>query len=193
LESDFVNLLYRMRYVKRWSGTSCLDIEDAAQHSFNVTVITHLLCYILKSVYHESINIEDALSSALYHDCTDTILTHIIAPVKNHCPEIQNAMLTLKHESRLHISSLLPKSLQINLFQRKDDLIDEVVEMADIIDTYCKSLTELKKGNIEFQNPYDQVTGKLQRAIDTKPYIKTFYDLFLVGFSKNDFSFKYLK
>ena len=195
LKSDFINLLYRMRYVKRWSGTTCIDCEDAAQHSFNVTVITHLLCHILKSVYHISINIEHALSSALYHDCTDTILTHIISPVKNDNAEIKDAISNLKYKATQHISSMLPEVLQISLdnLLKEDELVKEVIEMADIIDTYCKSSTELKKGNLEFKNPYDQVNCKLKSVIKSKPYIKTFYDLFLLDFSKSELSYKYLK
>lgn len=195
MKSDFLNLLYRMRYIKRWSGTTCFDSEDVAQHSFNVTVITHLLCHIIKFVYNKEIDVEHALSSALYHDCADTILTHIIAPVKNNNGEIKDAISKLKHTAIKQISLMLPEVLQIdlnNLLKREDELIKEVIEMADIIDIYCKSITELNKGNLEFQNPYDQATFKLKCAMESKPYIKTFYDLFLSNFSKGNLYYKYL-
>jgi 5'-deoxynucleotidase len=195
MNSNFLKLLYRSSSIKRWSGTNCVYTEDVAQHSYNVSVITYLLCTTMKIYYGIEIDINLAVTKSVFHDCTDTILTHLISPVKKNNKAMQQAVGILEENTRSQIERMLPDEMQEEFKQyvcRSSSLIDEIIEIADNIDVYCKSILELSRGNEEFRIPSEQSSSKLKEDIKNYPFIEQFVSLFLESFAKDDYSFRYL-
>ncbi len=181
--------------IRRWSGTRCIFEDNLAIHTYNVIVISYLLCSLIKNYYNIEVNIESVLRKAIFHDSTDIILTHIIAPVKNYNYDTYNMYQKLKGDAFENIIKLLPLELQgdIRNIENAVYLEKQIIEIADNIDVYCKSFQEIEAGNKEFLIPYEQAKKKLDNNIKEKPYIEKFRAIFLESFEFEDYRFRYLK
>ncbi|WP_287713461.1 YfbR-like 5'-deoxynucleotidase [Blautia sp.] len=195
MQSDFLRLLCRAKLIKRWSGTLCLEEDDVARHTYDVAVITYLLCVILNENSDNKIDTNKAVTVAIFHDCTDMILTHIISPVKKCNSRILNAVDELKKEAENQIVNMLSPTMQKEFFtilECEDTLINQVVKIADNIDVYCKSLEEIQRGNIEFLTIYKQSLMKLKVHAEKYSYVGEFIDIFLEPCEENNYKFRYL-
>ncbi|PXV93365.1 5'-deoxynucleotidase [Lachnotalea glycerini] len=196
--SDFFSLMHRLRYIYRWNGTNVIYKEDVAQHCFDVALITHLLCEIYNNMNETKINCGDAVICALYHDYTDSILTHIPAPIKNDNNNIKNAIDELKIECKKYILQSLPdemKNKQGQVFNKMNDKkIKEVIEIADKIDSYRKAKMELLRGNLEFTNAHKNFKADMDQIYNEKEYVRFFIDTFMSNLDNSlQAEFRYLK
>jgi 5'-deoxynucleotidase len=197
MQSNFYALLYRLRSIYRWSGTRALQPEDVAQHSYGVALVSHALCEIKKSIYNEEIDTEKVVIYSLYHDATDSMLTHIIAPIKNFNQNTKNTFNELKTESINHLLNMLPNELYdvyySTLHGKFDEEIIKVVHIADQIDAFIKCKVEYLRGNAEFTNAYEQTGASIKRLSEEYLYVKYFMETFMESFEFLSAEYRYLK
>jgi 5'-deoxynucleotidase len=88
LDYHFIAYMYRLRYIKRWSLMRNVVGENAAEHSYHVAVLTHVLCEIGNKVFARKLDAGKAVTFALYHDVTEVFTGDIPTPVKHQNPAI---------------------------------------------------------------------------------------------------------
>jgi 5'-deoxynucleotidase len=196
MQSNFYALMYRLRSIYRWNGSRTSQTEDVAQHSYGVALISHALCEIKKNIFNEDIDIDKVILYSLYHDAADSILTHIIAPVKNFSQNAKNAFNELKIESINHLLNMLPEELHdaysAILNGKFNEEVIKIVHIADQIDALCKCKVECLRGNSEFANAYAQMEHIINQLSEEYGYVKYFVETFLPAFELASAEYRYL-
>jgi 5'-deoxynucleotidase len=194
MSNSLYALLYRLRFTPRWSGTYLMFPEDVSQHSHFVSMIAHSLCVIKRQVYGEPVDMERVITLAIYHDSSDAILTHVIAPVKRHeyIKKPFQQITNIANESLVHMVPDVLKSVYTSIFQDKNKEAIEIVQMADQIDALCKAKMELNKGNDEFQIIHDQIEKEVENLALKHPSVRYFLDQFLPSFIDKSLNHRYL-
>lgn len=194
MRNSLYALLYRLRFTPRWSGTYSVHPEDVSQHSHFVSLIAHALCVIKQQIYGEFVDIEQVLTLSIYHDSSDAILTHVIAPVKRH-EKIKQSFQQIKWVVNESLTQMVPnemKSPYIPIFLDVDKEALTIVEIADQIDAYWKAKIEVNKGNYEFQIILDQMEREVEKLASEYPFVQYFLDQFLPSFMDKNLSYRYL-
>lgn len=170
--------------------------EDVAQHTFGVSVIAHLLCVIEETIFHNAVETTEVLTTALYHDASEAILTDVIAPVKKYNTKVQQAFRELEKLAIEQMHSLLPEPLQSRMaaaLQPKDDKVLRIVHAADKLDALCKCKLEVRRGNQEFLLAGKQIEESLTNIREEMPSVGYFLDTFVPAFELSIDEFHYLK
>ncbi|MDP5274423.1 5'-deoxynucleotidase [Chengkuizengella axinellae] len=182
----FLAYMYRLRYIKRWSLMRNVVDENVAEHSYHVSLITHILCSIANEVFNKPIHTERAVSLALFHDATEVFTGDIPTPVKHHNNQILNSFREIEELASDHLMNTVPDVLKMQyetLIQNKDD--DELIQYvkaADDLDAYIKCISELSAGNKEFATAKKDIELSLQNM--NMPEIDYFLSYLAPSFEK---------
>ena len=136
----FYNLIYRLRFIKRW-GTSFSNVkEDVMQHSFSVATIAHLLAIVSSRINSNDLDVNKIAVAALYHDSFECFTSHVVSPVKNTNQEFKDSYKKLKNHYISRLASSLPGDLKDDLenflYNTLNEIEAEIIEAADSIDAY---------------------------------------------------------
>ncbi|MFS1511822.1 5'-deoxynucleotidase [Chengkuizengella sp. SCS-71B] len=153
--SHFLAYLYRLRYIKRWSLMRNVVNENVAEHSYHVSLITHVLCTIANEVFDKNINTEKAVCLALFHDATEVFTGDIPTPVKHHNDQILNSFREIEELASDRLMKTVPDVLKpayeaLIQNSESDQELMKYVKAADEIDAYLKCISEFSAGNKEF-------------------------------------------
>lgn len=176
---NFYNIMYRLRFIKRW-GTSFNNIEeDVAQHSFSVATITHILCLINRDIYKREIDMSDAILYALYHECHETYTSHIVSPVRNSSDHMKACSEKMIKQYKNKNLEVIPVELQAHfsklLLGDVTSTAKDIVEDADVIDAFFKCNSEVMTGNRDFQNKLRSYQQKIESLRKEKDYVDYFF------------------
>ena len=108
----FYAYLYRLRLIDRWSLMRNTTRESAAEHSFQVALLTHALCSIARDVYGKTVDADRAVVLALFHDATEVITGDVPTPVKHHNPAILAAMREVEGLAADRLLGMVPPALR---------------------------------------------------------------------------------
>ncbi len=175
----FFNLIYRLRFAKRWGTSFNIRQESVAEHSFSVAVIAHLLALINNEINETHVNAEAAAVQSLYHDGFECYTSHIVSPVKNSTPEFKKSYEELKKLYSLRLFSSLPKMLKNKIENpdiAKNKKIIEIVDAADAIDAYLYCKFQVKVGNNDYKNKFQLMEGKIQKIKKKYNYVNWFFE-----------------
>lgn len=143
--------------------------ENVAEHSFHVSLLTHVLCTIANEVFNRQISTEKAVTLALFHDVTEVFTGDIPTPVKHHNQAILNSFREIEHFAADRLIGMVPEPLQsvykplIAGKQDKDNSeLRRYVKAADLLDAYLKCVTELSAGNREFAVAKKQIEQSIK-------------------------------
>lgn len=189
---NFYNIMYRLRFIKRW-GTSFNNIEEnVAQHSFSVAIITHILCLICSDVYKMDIDLTNAILLALYHECHETYTSHIVSPVRNSSTHMKVCSEEMIKQYKSKSLGVIPANLQAPfskfLFSSDATVEKNIVEAADIIDAFFKCCFEVMTGNGDFKNKLRLYEQKIKLLRKEKDYVDYFFENF-VDFEEFELSY----
>ncbi|MBP1989485.1 5'-deoxynucleotidase [Paenibacillus eucommiae] len=160
--SDFFAYIYRLRYIERWSLMRNVVKENVAEHSYHVAILTHVLCTIANEIFHKSVQTNEAVSLALFHDVTEVFTGDIPTPVKHQNSDILSSFRKIEEVAADKLFQMIPEELQsiykplINDKESSSEL-RRFVKAADLLDAYLKCLTELSAGNREFGTAKKQI------------------------------------
>ncbi|MFD7522675.1 5'-deoxynucleotidase [Paenibacillus chitinolyticus] len=161
MEHHFFAYLYRMRYIERWSLMRSTVRENVAEHSFHVSLLTHVLCTIGNEVFGRSWPTDRVVSMALFHDATEVITGDIPTPVKHHNPHILRNFRELEQLAADKLVQMIPDELRHAyeplILGPADPELARIVKAADLLDAYLKCAAELSAGNREFGTAKKQI------------------------------------
>ena len=79
---SFLAMLFRQRYIKRWSLMHSTESETLSRHTMECAVISHCLCEIGNSVFCKNYDPARAALLALFHDAAEVVTGDLPTPVK---------------------------------------------------------------------------------------------------------------
>lgn len=169
MSHHFLPYLYRLRYIERWNLMRSAMPENVAEHSYHVSLLTHLLCTIARDIYRRDIDPDRAAAYALFHDATEVFTGDIPTPVKHHNPRILANFREIESLAADRLLATVPDELNNAyrpLVTGQEDEADagvmRYVKAADALDAYLKCVSEIAAGNREFATARRQTEEKLR-------------------------------
>ena len=184
----FFAFLNRMKFIKRWSLMRSVREENIMEHSQQVAVIAHALALINNKIFGGSINVNEVVLLAQYHEVGEVITGDLPTPIKYFNPEIKTAYKDLEKNASLRLLAMLPKTLQGEyekfILPNEDTEEYKLVKCADRLAAYLKCVEEVKTGNAEFKKAKASIGSELKNSKrpEVEYYLKEFapaYDLTL--------------
>ncbi len=155
-EYSFLALLYRQKYIKRWSLMRCTEQEDLSHHSFECAVVAHMLALINRDIFDGDAEPEMVALAALYHDASEVLSGDLPTPIKYHDEVMRSTYKNIERSCEDKLISKLPSELAEAyaplIRQQNDELTHRLVKTADKLCALIKCTHELKGGNSEFKS-----------------------------------------
>lgn len=164
--SHFFAHVFRLRYIQRWPLMRNAVIEDTAQHTFQVAVLTHALGTIGRDVFGKDIDVGRAVTLALFHDVEEVLTGDIAAPIKHHDEAVLQALRQIEGLAAERLLGMVPEPL-LPTYQTligeadRDAELMRWVKAADTLDALLKCRVELAVGNREFAVARRQLEEKV--------------------------------
>ncbi len=179
--SGFFATVNRLKYIQRWGLKRNSFNENVKEHTFDVCVISHLLCVIKNEFYGGSIDPGEVVLAALYHDAHESITGDLPTPIKRFNSEIFASYKDIEAVAAHALINTLPDQLKDDLFNYVTESCDyevtELVKAADTISAYVKCVEEIQAGNQEFNDAMDEIERRLNNI--TLPEVEYFRKNFL--------------
>ncbi len=180
----FLALLFRQKYIKRWSLMRCTEEEDLSHHSFESALIAHILATVNRDVFGGEANVEKVVLSALYHDSSEVLCGDLPTPVKYHDEQMRSTYKNIEKSCEETLLSKLPDELRASyeplIKQESDELTHRLVKTADKLCALIKCVHELKSGNSEFKSAKASIEKGLEeyKSAELDYFMQNFYPAF---------------
>jgi len=186
MSSDFFAMISRMKYIERWALMRNSRSENIAEHSLEVSILSHGLAVISNKRLGNTLNVERAALIGLYHDATEIITGDMPTPIKYYNKDIKGIYKSIEDEAAKSLLSMLPEDMREEynrvFFNDGDDYLWKLVKAADKLSALIKCIEEEKAGNREFISAKKSILSAL-KEMELKE-IDIFMDEFLEGFEK---------
>ena len=184
MSSNLYAMLFRMRYINRWSLMRCAMNETLSQHSLETAFIAHALAVITNEKLGGNINADRVALVAMFHDAPELLTGDLPTPVKHGSKNIESAYEEIEKEAIdvfINMSPEFMKNTVKDIFYEQNKEILHLVKAADKISALIKCYDEKRAGNGEF----DDAAISTAKSLDKMdcPAAKIFIDEFLDGFS----------
>jgi len=181
--------LYRLRHIERWNLMRSTMPENVAEHSFHVSLLTHILCTVARDVFGKrDVDPDRAAAYALFHDATEVFTGDIPTPVKHHNPRILANFREIETLAADRLLSTIPDELReayrplVTGTGSADASLVRYVKAADTLDAYLKCVSEMAAGNREFATARRQTEEKLRQM--KIPEVEWLLNRMAAGFEK---------
>lgn len=184
MSSNLYAMLFRMKYINRWSLMRCAMNETLTQHSLETAFIAHALAVITNEKLGGNINADRVAVVAMFHDAPEILTGDLPTPVKHGSKNIESAYGEIEKEAIDTFIKMSPdfmKDIVSNVFCETDSEILKLVKAADKISALIKCYDEKRAGNSEFDDAAASTIKSLDRM--NCPAAKIFIEEFLDGFS----------
>lgn len=184
MDSNLYAMLFRMKYINRWSLMRCAMNETLSQHSLETAFIAHALAIITNEKLGGNVNADRTAVIAMFHDAPEILTGDLPTPVKHGSKNIESAYSEIESEAIEIFIKMSPDYMRetvSGIFGEKDAEILALVKAADKISALIKCLDEKRAGNGEFADA-EQSTIRALEALDC-PAANIFMEEFLEGFS----------
>ncbi|MCL2606764.1 MAG: 5'-deoxynucleotidase [Coriobacteriia bacterium] len=177
---QFFNSIYRLRFIERWATSFGSRKENVAEHCFSVAVISHLLA-LLNNEFNssETVNAEELVVLALYHDSFESYTSHIVSPVKNTTEEFKEAHDKMRAFYTSRLIHSLPEVLRdkLTLFEAgsHETKVNEIISAADDIDAYLFCKFQVNIGNNDYANKLEITERRVDRLREELNYVDFFF------------------
>lgn len=185
MASNFFATLDRLRWIQRWGLKRNVSQENVMEHSWQVTTIAHALAE-LANLNGGTVDVNEVIKTALYHDVSEIITGDLPTPVKYHSPTIRDAYKAIEKEAEQELLDELPPALQpaYRPYLLSDQISKEVerfVKAADLISALIKCNYEIRAGNrAEFADAQKAIQARLDQL--DMPEAEVFMKHFLEGY-----------
>lgn len=184
MSSNLYAMLFRMKYINRWSLMRCAMNETLTQHSLETAFIAHALAVITNEKLGGNINADRTAVIAMFHDAPEILTGDLPTPVKHGSKSIESAYSEIEKEAIDTFVNMSPdfmKQTVEGIFSETDKEILKLVKAADKISALIKCYDEKRAGNGEFDDAAMSTLNSLDKM--DCPAAKIFMDEFLSGFS----------
>ena len=181
---NFLSAWLRAKNIDRWAlMTKLVPINDA-EHSFECSIIGHMLGVIDRDVFGNSVNPERIGMLGVYHEAGEVGgLGDINTKAKNFDDETKQAFKRLETTFEQGVFDSLPKELQGAfdglITQDKKSREGKLCKIADDICALIEANRELKLGNFEYQDAFNAQAQKLAKWEKEFPCVDYFKQHFL--------------
>jgi len=182
--SKFVALLYRMKYILRWSLMRNTGSENIAEHSYYTAVIAHILALVRRDVFGKPVDVERAVICAMYHDTSEILTGDMPTPIKYLNPEIKDIYKKIEETAAKKLIRDLPAEIKPSIssaLEEKDAEIHQIVKAADKLSAYLKCIEERCAGNRDFEKAESQTLAAIKAM--NLPEAEYFLENFAPAFS----------
>lgn len=152
MDYGFFALMFRMKYINRWSLMRPNIDENLSEHSLETAILAGALANIGNEYFHKNYDVDRITVKAMFHDAAEILTGDLPTPVKYYNEDIRKAYSTVENFAENKILSLLPNELK----ERYKDIFDltaeekEIIKAADRLSAYIKCSLEAESGNKEF-------------------------------------------
>lgn len=187
MANHFLAYLYRLRHIERWNLMRSTMPENVAEHSYHVSLLTHVLCTVARDVFGRTVDPDRAAAYALFHDATEMFTGDIPTPVKHHNPRILASFREIESLAADRLLATVPEELRetyrpLVTGVSGDAELLKYVKAADVLDAYLKCVSEMAAGNREFATARRQIERKLRQL--AMPEVEWLLERLALGFEK---------
>lgn len=154
-------LLWRMKYIPRWSLMRSTREENLCEHTADCAHTAHMLALLSKNSFKTDVRPEAVALAALYHDASEILTGDMPTPVKYKSTELKNAYKALEYASAESLCQCAPPAVRDDLYgllmqTELTDLEKKLLKAADRICAVIKCIEEERSGNREFAGAMQQ-------------------------------------
>ena len=171
MDNTFLPLIFRMRYINRWSLMFNTEQEDLMQHTAECAFLVHFLATIGNRCFEKQYDADKLAVCALFHDAPEVLTGDLPTPV-NYYNDAMNTIYKQTEKSAADkLKNHLPQELRADYaaYLHASELTPgekKLLKCADKLCAYIKCIYELNAGNKEFQHAYAAI-GKEIGAIQS--------------------------
>lgn len=168
---NFYAYISRMKYIIRWGLMRNTVSENIQEHSLQVAVLSHALCYIHNKLNQDApekqLDPSKACVYAIFHDANEIITGDMPTPIKYYNPVIKEHYHKIEDISKDKLLSMLPDDMGdfyrgILFYEESDPAYYPIVKAADKLSAYLKCVEEVKAGNKEFSKAKESIYANLK-------------------------------
>ena len=163
--SHYYAMLFRMKYIKRWSLMHNLSDETLSEHSMETAFIAHALAVIENRRFGKNFNAEKVCVAALFHDTQEILTGDLPTPIKYFDNDIKNSYKKIELIAEDRLIKMLPEVLREDFREIHSGQTDDekrLVKAADKISALIKCEEEISLGNREFLIAKEQTEKALK-------------------------------
>lgn len=163
--SHYYAMLFRMKYIKRWSLMHNLSDETLSEHSMETAFIAHALAVIENRRFGKNFNAEKVCVAALFHDTQEILTGDLPTPIKYFDNDIKNSYKKIELIAEDRLIKMLPEDLREDFREIHSGQTDDekrLVKAADKISALIKCEEEISLGNREFLIAKEQTEKALK-------------------------------
>ncbi len=164
----FFAFINRMKYIKRWSLMRSVREENIMEHSQQVSVLAHALAIIYNKRCGGSVDVNEVVLLAQYHEVGEVITGDLPTPIKYFNPEIKTAYKDLEKNACLRLIDMLPDDMKEEyrplILPDTESEAAKIVKAADRLAAYLKCVEEVKAGNSEFKKAKTTIGAELKNC-----------------------------
>lgn len=171
MDNTFLPLIFRMRYINRWSLMFNTEQEDLMQHTAECAFLVHFLATIGNRCFEKQYDADKLAVCALFHDEPEVLTGDLPTPVKYYNDEMKTIYKQIEKNAADKLKNHLPQELRADYaaYLHASELTPgekKLLKCADKLCAYIKCIYELNAGNKEFQHAYAAI-GKEIGAIQS--------------------------
>ena len=171
MDNTFLPLIFRMRYINRWSLMFNTEQEDLMQHTAECAFLVHLLATIGNRCFEKQYDADKLAVCALFHDAPEVLTGDLPTPVKYYNDEMKTIYKQIEKNAADKLKNHLPQEpgADYAAYLHASELTPgekKLLKCADKLCAYIKCIYELNAGNKEFQHAYAAI-GKEIGAIQS--------------------------
>jgi len=155
MNDNFLSAWLGAKHIPRWSLKMNLVNFNDATHSFECSIIGHMIATIDRDIFHSQINPERIAVLCIYHEADEVGgVSDLNSDVKYLVPECTKAIKLLGNIIEQKLIDKLPEELQLSftnlIVQEKNTRDAYICKAADDISAYLESKKECALGNTDF-------------------------------------------
>lgn len=167
--NTFLPLIFRMKYIRRWSLMHNTQEEDLMQHSVETALVTHYLAIIGNTYFQKNYQAEKLTICALYHDAAEVFTGDLPTPIKYFNEDMRSTYQEVEEVALKKLEEGLPAELRAEYasYLERSTLSSEeqaLLKIADKLCAYIKCCKELNAGNKEFEPAYKTIRQQLEET-----------------------------
>jgi len=188
--NNFLSAWMRAKNIDRWSlETNLVNFNDAT-HSFECTVVGHMISVIDRDIYGSAINPERVAILCTYHESDEVGgMGDLNSRAKYFDPECTKAIKFLENIFEENLLKSLPQELQASfselIVQKKGTREADICKAADDICAFLESQKEVLLGNQDFIDCHKSCEQKVKHWGEKFECVKYFIDHFLTGVNQS--------
>jgi 5'-deoxynucleotidase len=168
MHTTFLAMLFRMRYIGRWSLMHNTQRENLSQHTAECAFLVHFLAHVGNTSFGKNYDPDKLCAHALYHDAPEILTGDLPTPIKYFSEEMRDTYRQIEETAVEKLIERLPATLRevYRPYLSHEALSDEEARLLKIADKLCahiKCLVEMKAGNEEFSTALAATRADLEQ------------------------------